>query len=258
MSLGSKFLLIVCSFGVFLDTVAAKSLPLPPFIKACSRNDPKLNECAVKHGREALPYVVQGNPQVKIPPLDPLFIPEVRVDQTGSGGGAVGAVLTSRDITVTGLKDTIFERANLDLKNRRVDSWYTIPRLEIISKYEIKGRILVLPIEGKGDANFTLVGNKLYHWFTYDLVQRDGETFTSLTGEDLTVNASRAYFHLTNLFNGDKLLGDNMNKFLNDNWNDVLQEIGPDIVVAVRKIMEVLVRGVMNAFSYDTIFPEKV
>jgi hypothetical protein len=31
-----------------------------PYIKPCSRNDPNFNECAVKHGNEAIPHLIKG------------------------------------------------------------------------------------------------------------------------------------------------------------------------------------------------------
>jgi hypothetical protein len=31
------------------------------YIKPCSRNDPKFNDCALKHGRDAIPRIVRGN-----------------------------------------------------------------------------------------------------------------------------------------------------------------------------------------------------
>jgi hypothetical protein len=40
-----------------------------------------------------------------------------------------------------------------------------VPLLMILGKYEIKGRILVLPIAGKGDINITL--SKYKNMFTF-------------------------------------------------------------------------------------------
>lgn len=31
-----------------------------PYIKPCARSDPNINECAVKHGNEAIPHVLKG------------------------------------------------------------------------------------------------------------------------------------------------------------------------------------------------------
>ena len=43
-----------------------------------------------------------------------------------------------------------------------------VPLLTILGKYDIKGRILILPITGKGDLNITL--SKYKNMFTFIMI----------------------------------------------------------------------------------------
>lgn len=62
------------------------------------------------------------------------------------------------------------------------------------------------------------------------------------------------YLNLENLFNGDKLLGDNMNRFLNENWQDILAELKPSIIDAFTQIFSGIINSVFSRLPYDDIF----
>lgn len=65
---------------------------------------------------------------------------------------------------------------------------------------------------------------------------------------------NRLHLYFENLFNGDKLLGDNMNRFLNENWQDILNELKPSVVEAFASIISNIVNSVFSKVSYDDIF----
>lgn len=59
---------------------------------------------------------------------------------------------------------------------------------------------------------------------------------------------------MSNLFNGDKALGDNMNKFLNDNWNDIYTELKPSIEGAFGAIFEIYAKRILERVQFKNIF----
>lgn len=67
---------------------------------------------------------------------------------------------------------------------------------------------------------------------------------------------TRFYMQLSNLFNGDKLLGDNMNLFLNDNWQDILKELKPVTKDAFGKIFMSIINNVFAKLPYKDMFLE--
>lgn len=51
----------------------------------------------------------------------------------------------------------------IDLKNEKMFWKLSIPRLSLLGKYTVNGKVLVLPIKGSGDMNITLGEFKNLH-----------------------------------------------------------------------------------------------
>lgn len=60
--------------------------------------------------------------------------------------------------------------------------------------------------------------------------------------------------HYTNLFNGNKALGDNMNLFLNENWSDILSELKAPIIDAFGNLFLLIIKNVFDNFEYSELF----
>ncbi|XP_063224140.1 protein takeout-like [Bacillus rossius redtenbacheri] len=236
-------------------TARAESVKLPSYLKQCSRSDPDFNGCVLRNGIAAIPSLVHGEPKLKVPMLDPLKVEHVRLEQ---GDGPVGITLDLTDALVYGLKNTELKAANFDLKNKElsVDIAVKDTDLQIISKYGIKGKVLVLPINGEGDLNLTLKNFVGTYKTKYDLYKKDdGLEYIKLTDNEFNFDVSQVFFHFENLFNGDKALGDNMNVFLNENWQEVLKEIKPVVTEVVRSIISKILTQIAERVSYDNLFP---
>lgn len=63
-------------------------------------------------------------------------------------------------------------------------------------------------------------------------------------------------FQLSNLYNGDKLLGDNTNLFLNENWRDIFNEIKKSVFSAFAQIGENVITNVFSKVPYDELFQQ--
>jgi len=68
------------------------------------------------------------------------------------------------------------------------------------------------------------------------------------------INLFRFSLYLTNLFNGDKALGDNMNLFINENWRDILKELKPSIQDTISQILQNIINRIFAKIPYDDIF----
>ena len=82
----------------------------------------------------------------------------------------------------------------------------------------------------------------------------NGKEYYQMNKIKATFDTTRFYMHLTNLFNGDKALGDNMNQFLNDNWEDILKELKPAIIGAFTKIFRAIITNVFENVPYEELF----
>ncbi|GFG36381.1 hypothetical protein Cfor_06100, partial [Coptotermes formosanus] len=70
----------------------------------------------------------------------------------------------------------------------------------------------------------------------YTLEPIKGDIYMVVRNATSTLEPSMAYIHLTNLFNGDPLLGTQMNLFLKENWREVYAELSPAVITAFTEI----------------------
>ncbi|XP_072764809.1 protein takeout [Anoplolepis gracilipes] len=242
------FLLIVTGL------IAVRSRDIPSFLKICHRNDPDLNECVKQSVDSLRPYLKTGIPALQIPPCEPLRVPQIEISQAA---GPISITSRYSDIEVQGGTNFILKSVKIDVDNDRVRLKLYLPHLEMTAHYNLKGKILLLPINGNGLArgNFTDI----------DVVATvQGERYQSeKTGEihyrvaDLYVDfdVGHANIHLDNLFNGDDTLSNAMNLFLNDNWKIIAAEIKPALEDTVSDIFKTFSNKIYSKFPLDTLLP---
>ncbi|KDR22095.1 protein takeout-like [Zootermopsis nevadensis] len=234
--------------------ITAGALQLPKYVKPCGRNDPNFNECVIKHARETLkaPILEKGDPKYKLPSISPLLITEIKVVNTN------GINLIIRDIKLHGLLGVSVDKLEFDFEKKRVFGEFRFPVLEIIGKYKMSGRLLLLPINGEGDLNITLVDSKMS--VEGDFVQEIvGETQHAVVNNPrATMDPSRMYVLLTNLFNGDKVLGKQMNEFLNDKWKDAYNSLSAPIVEGIVQAVISVINEASSVVPFEEAFPESL
>ncbi|KAE8740420.1 hypothetical protein FOCC_FOCC014056, partial [Frankliniella occidentalis] len=164
----------------------AIGLKMPSYITACKKNDPNLNECVVKAGRNAIPHFINGKScdrKYKIPNLNPLTVYDFKVSQ---GTRSVGLKIHMKEATVLGLPELVFESAKVDLKKRHIEWNLKGETISITGIYNVTGNVLILPITGQGPANITLKNCAFNYTFDYDLKkQSDGKDYMKITNSNL-------------------------------------------------------------------------
>lgn len=74
---------------------------LASYIHVCKRSDPKVEQCVINSVEDIRPTLKKGIPELDVPAIEPLLIPEVGVP--GRDGGS--AVAYGRNIKVHGASD---------------------------------------------------------------------------------------------------------------------------------------------------------
>lgn len=69
-----------------------------------------------------------------------------------------------------------------------------------------------------------------------------------------TFTLTKMMLNLGNLYNGDKLLGDNTNLFLNENWQEVWPEIRKSVFSAFSQIADNVLNNIFAKVPYDELF----
>lgn len=221
-----------------------KDAYLPPYINPCQLNTPNFAECVKKQIEITLPKFTKGIPEMDVPSIDPIQLDNINIDGNGlkltftqaAMHGISSSKLTDLQVNIGKGEETF----KLAFKNN----------LSLTAKYVIDGRILILPIQGKGDAKVNAQGvevvidSKLVH-----VKDENGEHFKLVT-PNYKYTIERTTFDLQNLFNGNKQLADTTLQFANENWQQLMDELSPP---AIKQIVRSVVKAINKFFSKVTI-----
>lgn len=111
------------------------------------------NECIPRAVNTWLKLVKDGNKEVNLPRIDPLYVEKANIIQDPSSSIAIK--LTLRDAYVSGLtKAEVYKTVGFEENpsKSKYEVHARVPRILIKSKYIVDGKVLILPITGNGDA----------------------------------------------------------------------------------------------------------
>lgn len=131
-----------------------------------------------------------------------------------------------------------------------------MPIVTLQGDYKINGRVLVLPIQGNGKSTLTFENVDINFKYKPKVIVKNGKEYIQTDKFKLDFDTAKFSLHFSNLFNGDKALGDNMNTFLNDNWRDILNELKPSITSALEQIFEAIVNRIFAKVPYKELYLE--
>ncbi|XP_055904273.1 protein takeout-like [Eupeodes corollae] len=230
-------------------TLTEGKFPQSP--KPCAYGDEKCIKDIVNF---LLSEKINGYSALNLVGLNPLKISEIRINQGAES--PVNIDLKLKNSELTGIKDAKVLHVKGFGKN--IDQVHEMTlesnSVSLNGDYTIKGRVLILPINGNGKSNITMENVRLKMSLLGESVVRDGETYMNVKNVKLNIDTSRLYFEFLNLFNGDKTLGDNMNLFLNENWKDIYGEVRGSITSAFASIFQSVVNNVFSKYPYRKLF----
>lgn len=87
-------------------------------------------------------------------------------------------------------------------------------------------------------------------------VEKNGKGYMQIEKSRLTYTTEKVLFDFTNLFNGNKVLGDTTNRFFNDNWMQIHEELRPKFYEAIASIYETLINKAFGMIPYDDMFKQ--
>ncbi|KAE8736905.1 hypothetical protein FOCC_FOCC017638, partial [Frankliniella occidentalis] len=154
------------------------------------------------------PFLPEGIPEWHIPPLEPMVIKGVSLNQ---GGGNTRIRAMFKDLKVSGLSNYIITY----VKSSPADYKFTIglqfPKLHTKGEYTIFGNLLLIPIKGQGPfwADFKNVTADSYNWLDVQHLVGSagpGRLHLSQTKTDFAID--KVQLRLEHLFNDDEFLGE--------------------------------------------------
>ncbi|XP_015523619.1 protein takeout-like [Neodiprion virginianus] len=196
----------------------------PEYILPCSRLDPAIDICIQKSLNHLRPYLIRGLPELELPPIEPLTIPELGM-QNGQGAVRVSALF--KNINAIGPGNFTVSKARADIPNLRIDFHITIPKIELRGRYEVAGNVLLFPIQSQGD--FWAVFSEVAAIAQVQGIEeiREGVRYMRISHLMIDFSLGRARFRIVDELNGNNVIGQAMNQFLNENAKEIIEEMRP-------------------------------
>ncbi|KAK7865801.1 hypothetical protein R5R35_001265 [Gryllus longicercus] len=245
--------------AVLLAAVAAgawAALPLPEYVRPCSLkiSDRKFSQCALERAQEVMPKALKGDEKYSIPSFDPLYVDRLEVID---GKGPLGMQLLASDVKIHGLPKMIVSTVTHISKPKHIDTYVaSVPEVTVNAKYNISGRILLLPIVGQGNVVMKFKNLKITYQFNGEIEKRqDGEFYyVPQPGALLDVEVDGMTVHLDNLFNGDKTLVETTNQFLNTEWKEVFESLKPSFTKEISRMITNLLNSIYTQVPMKNAF----
>ncbi|XP_050665604.1 protein takeout-like isoform X2 [Leptidea sinapis] len=201
---------------------------------------------------ELRPKMIKGIPELDVPGIEPLSLGQIALAR-----GPQGAKLTAvvNDVKVTGPSNFKITELKSDLNKNRFDFKLLLPRLDFAGKYKMDIQILLLRLQGRGNitgsfkdytCNVTMKGHK---------EMRDGNEYLNFDPMKVKLRVGESFIYLTNLFDGDPVLGPATNRVINDNSQVFLQEISPVLEKSLADIFTEMANKITSKFTYKELFP---
>ncbi|VVC29654.1 Hypothetical protein CINCED_3A012107 [Cinara cedri] len=220
------------------------SIELPKDFVQCRKSDPALDECLKGAFQSGLSYLGKGDPSLGLIELDSFMIPLLNVEQKTESMNIYVKYMNS---TISNLKTTIIDNVHYDPVNYDLSVELRIPNHVIITgDYNINGKIMILPIMGNGKFTYDFDLTKINVNMLLKPVAKKGNTYLKVENLKLAFTIKHIRTELTNLFNGNKELGDNMNVFLNENWTEILVQLQTNIEEKFAILIKDLIQQFLN------------
>ncbi|XP_047522209.1 protein takeout-like [Pieris napi] len=206
---------------IFVSIVCA--IPVPFELTKCLSTDSK---CLKSVTQALIPKFAPGLPIFNIKSLDPMEIEKV-------DASTPNLKLFLSNMKVTGLKGCTAKKVERDAAKKMI-SVTLLCTVDAEGNYDMKGRLLFLPLEG--NDKFQVKLNKAIFKVEgkYDEITRDGKAYWDIKTWDHAYKLQeKSSVHFENLFNGNKDLAKAAQDVIESNGNEIIDEVGPPVVKAI-------------------------
>ncbi|KAL4089576.1 hypothetical protein QTP88_024590 [Uroleucon formosanum] len=228
---------------------AEKSKVIPPYIKQCIRNDPKLNECLAAEINHLRPYLKEGIDEIELPPVEPFRMDSLSLAITG---GSNGYKITLRDIDLFGASNFSIQKVLLR-PNAPFEGKVRIPKMTMDAKYASTGVLLVLPANGNGSFHADLGDVTATVKGIVSTYYKDTEKYYNLDFLDVDLAIKKAYMVVSKV-NNNRIIVEATNLFLRENGQEVLQVMMPQLRTKLAAIFKAIVNQLLTHVPADTFF----
>ncbi|RZC36435.1 uncharacterized protein BDFB_009197 [Asbolus verrucosus] len=227
----------------FVVTVATKNF------RKCNRQQPDWNECVFDATQHGLAELTRPYEEINIPNLNPYEVKEVTLSAGTGTSFSVNQVY--KNCEMYGLIGAKLKKMRFDFEKGTLDLRGVFPKITITCDYEMTGKILLVPVSGKGTSNVTFKNVNSTSLLRFEELKKKGKTYLRFVSNELVMVPELVTFNYDNLFNGDKVLSDNTNNVLNENWHAVYDDSKHEFTEVANKIFLELLNNFFSKVSME-------
>ncbi|KRF78987.1 circadian clock-controlled protein daywake [Drosophila virilis] len=228
---------------------------LPPEIEKCAGGDAN---CIVETINQIVQKYPKGLPGIGLDALDAIDFQDVVVSEA-TPNTPMQLSLKFNTLRVCGFENTTIQHVKGFEKVLRhgfeLAGWTPLLRLDGL--YEAEGRLLMLPIQGKGVAQVELSGCQ----FTCrakaveDQRTADAKLYAKINKVKCLVNIKGLHVNFDKLLDNQEL-SDSMNELINNNWQDVWNTMRKGVNSAVNQVAQTIISRVLDKLPYDDFYKQ--
>eukprot|EP00099_Drosophila_melanogaster_P016365 NP_570016.1 uncharacterized protein Dmel_CG2650 [Drosophila melanogaster] len=236
---------------------ASEGFPSP--LKRCKLQD---ESCLLAQAQTFFQAFKNGIPERQVAALEPIALGTMFIE-SGGHSESIKFKLTMSDAKLYNLANSMMVKSlkgfTKDLtRPLKLTLLLDNPELEVRAKYDVDGKLLILPIVSKGDLTIRLNDVHTKVWITAEPVKRsDGHTYLNITDYKTATKIKGGHFDLSNLFNDNKELRDSTLKVLNQEWSTLALDVQPKINEACAKAFSAIVQSLWANIPYDEFFEKE-
>ncbi|XP_046978171.1 uncharacterized protein LOC124543895 [Vanessa cardui] len=232
------YLSLLITFICFSGEAFSSSLFSP-----CKKND---FTCIENTVNDALPKIFDGIPELGIDKSDPQFVSVIAADLSA-------LKYTFFNSTIYGFKSCKMSNFKINDDLTKVNCEVHCDSLMMNGLYEIKGQLITIPIEGKGDYEFEGASFHVDFDIKLDKVKgSDGQThffIRKITFKSKPLTPIK--FNFRNLFDGKNDLAAVVKKFAQENWLEITLLLQDPIWEASLDQLKGVMNKYLTTFAID-------
>uniref|UniRef100_A0A224XR31 Putative hemolymph juvenile hormone binding protein n=1 Tax=Panstrongylus lignarius TaxID=156445 RepID=A0A224XR31_9HEMI len=229
---------------------------LPDYIPQCKKNDRNFDQCVIKAIDAIRPHLIKGIPKIRVPALEPLKIPQIAINRNLTNV-KVFAKLTN--IIATGGSNFTITKLRCNTDALTLEMSLFIPYIAVTCDYDVDGRLLVMPLKGKGVfmGNFTDITA---------VIKGVGEAVSNKKGvkyiniktvkPKIDVGGQDTKFHTTDDDPNIKAITQTVATFINQNQRQVFEIVRQIVEETVGAVSKSMGNNIFSAIPLNEILPQ--
>lgn len=195
------------------------------------------------------PKLAKGIPEMGIPPMEPLVVPQATLD-TGSAFKA-----EFKNIQVYHDTEFTFDDFLIDFDKNKIEFPIFFPKMRLVSDYKISGRLLILDLNGSGKADGNLTDIKAVAYLNGKRVTKNGKEHMNFDDNRISIDIGSGVFQFDDLFQNNPELTKTTNEVINQNIHEIIKELKPLLEDTIGSIVFSITTRIFKRYPLDTLFP---